>query len=169
MPHKGVSRISFCDLLRITMHCCCCIQVIVTVLRQALNPASTSPKFDRPPAVLSHSGPMILATASTQSPRLILSKGAGEAASPRSSVFQDNACPSDRNKSSHSNRGLTAYTTNREQRAGSTQTVSQQNLTMARLELAAMAESNMPCPPSGDGLSTVHQGKAAKIVVAGLM
>ena len=151
------------------MHCCCCIQVIVTVLRQALNPASPSPKPDCRPAVLPHSGPMMLATASTQSPRLNLFQGAGHAASPEGSVFQNSSRPSDRSKTSHWNRAATAHATNREQETGSKQTVSQHDLTLARLELAAMAEGKMPSTRSGDDLSTLHKGKAAKVVVAGLM
>ncbi len=151
------------------MHGCFCIQVIVTVLRQALNPASPSAKPDRRPAVLPHSSPMMLATASIQSPRLNLSQGAGQAASRGGSVFQNSARPSDLSKTSHSNRGATALATNREQAAGSTGTVSQQDLTLASLELAAMAEVKMLSTPSGDDLSLLHQDKAGKIVVAGLM
>jgi hypothetical protein len=112
---------------------------------------------------------MMLATASTQSPRLYLFQGAGDAASPGGSVFQNSARLSDRSKTSHWNRGATAHATNREQEAGSTQTVSQQDLTLARLELAAMAEGKMLSTPSGDHLSILHQGKAGKVVVAGLM
>ena len=155
---------SSCDLLRVTIHCCC-IQVIVTVLRQALSPASPSPSPDRRPTVLPHSGPMMLATASTQSPRLNLFQGAGDATSRGGSVVRNSARPSDRSKTSNYYCVATAHATNREQEAGSTQTVSQQDLTLARLELAAMAEGKMLSTPSGDNLSILHQGRAGKVVV----